>query len=211
MAEGKVKSIEKTQKATEPSTPTRAFVRQSGVGVHGGGFDVDMVMQMSGNLAVQKMFRAGAIQAKLAISQPGDPDEQQADRVAEQMVSSAPVRTIQRKCSSCAEGTTCPERKEEEKLRLKEKLDNAPRANDAVWSQIDGLRGVGQPLPPSVRGFFEPRFGRDFSQVRVHTDSAAADSAVSVTGYGLYRRAGCDVRCGRIYTRKSERAKAACP
>ena len=31
----------------------------------------------------------------------------------------------------------------------------------------------GSPLPPSVRGFFEPRFGRDFSGVRVHDDEAA--------------------------------------
>lgn len=35
----------------------------------------------------------------------------------------------------------------------------------------------GTPLSASDRGFFEPRFGHDFSRVRVHRDSAAAASA----------------------------------
>jgi Domain of unknown function (DUF4157) len=39
------------------------------------------------------------------------------------------------------------------------------------------LRSAGQPLDAGTRSFFEPRFGLDFSQVRVHTDSLAAQSA----------------------------------
>jgi hypothetical protein len=39
------------------------------------------------------------------------------------------------------------------------------------------LRSPGQPLDSSIRAFFEPRFGHDFSKVRVHTDTKAADSA----------------------------------
>src|SRR5690348_6152819 len=35
----------------------------------------------------------------------------------------------------------------------------------------------GQPLDSGIRSFMEPRFGHDFSQIRVHTGSAAADSA----------------------------------
>src|SRR2546428_63893 len=31
------------------------------------------------------------------------------------------------------------------------------------------LRSPGQPLAPGVRAFMEPRFGHDFSAVRVHT------------------------------------------
>ncbi len=41
--------------------------------------------------------------------------------------------------------------------------------------------GRGQPLPASVRAFFEPRFGHDFSNVRVHRDTSAADSAVAIS------------------------------
>jgi hypothetical protein len=40
--------------------------------------------------------------------------------------------------------------------------------------------GPGEPLPQATRGFFEPRFGHDFSRVRVHADAAAADAARAV-------------------------------
>ena len=42
------------------------------------------------------------------------------------------------------------------------------------------LSSSGQPLAASTRAFFEPRFGHNFSQVRVHTDSGADQSARSV-------------------------------
>src|ERR1700674_1762946 len=42
------------------------------------------------------------------------------------------------------------------------------------------LDSPGQPLDHKTLAFFEPRFGRDFSQVRVHTDTKAADSATAV-------------------------------
>jgi hypothetical protein len=35
----------------------------------------------------------------------------------------------------------------------------------------------GQPLSKSERAYFEPRFGVDFSQVRLHSDAQAAESA----------------------------------
>ncbi|MGI0014683.1 MAG: DUF4157 domain-containing protein [Nitrososphaera sp.] len=37
--------------------------------------------------------------------------------------------------------------------------------------------GSGQPLDRATRTFFEPRFGGDFSRIRVHTDKQAEDSA----------------------------------
>jgi hypothetical protein len=42
------------------------------------------------------------------------------------------------------------------------------------------LRSPGRPLDPATRAFMEPRFGHDFSQVRVHTDAKAAESARAV-------------------------------
>lgn len=42
------------------------------------------------------------------------------------------------------------------------------------------LRSSGQPLGTEVRAFMEPRFGHDFSRVRVHTDMRAVDSVRSV-------------------------------
>jgi len=42
------------------------------------------------------------------------------------------------------------------------------------------LNSPGQPLDRPTRAFMEPRFGHDFSQVRVHTDAKASDSAKAV-------------------------------
>lgn len=41
----------------------------------------------------------------------------------------------------------------------------------------DVLRAPGQPLSTTTRAAMEPRFGRDFSQVRVHAGARAAESA----------------------------------
>ena len=40
----------------------------------------------------------------------------------------------------------------------------------------------GSPMPPSTRDFIEPRFGHDFSRVRVHSDGKAAESAAQIKG-----------------------------
>jgi hypothetical protein len=44
----------------------------------------------------------------------------------------------------------------------------------AIAAAIDARRGAGDPLPDSTRTEMEPRLGADLSNVRVHTDSAAA-------------------------------------
>ncbi|WP_297157680.1 DUF4157 domain-containing protein, partial [Thermogemmatispora sp.] len=36
---------------------------------------------------------------------------------------------------------------------------------------------AGEPLPEAVRAYMEPRFGHDFSQVRIHADAEAAQAA----------------------------------
>lgn len=46
--------------------------------------------------------------------------------------------------------------------------------------QIKEAATGGYPLPTSVRAYFEPRFGAEFSEVRIHTDRAAAHAARAV-------------------------------
>ena len=167
--------------APELSEPTRQFSLERTAVVSQEGFGAAPAPRRAANLAVQQQFRAGVIQAKLAISQPGDPDEQEADRVADQVMSSAPVGTIHRKCEACAGGgTTCPKCEEDKKLQRRENPGHASQTTPAINSQIAALRGGGQPLPPSLRAFFEPRFGTDFSQVRVRTDYQTAEAARSI-------------------------------
>jgi len=62
---------------------------------------------------------------------------------------------------------------DEEIVQTKDNGENTPCARHDLQAQVRSLRGVGQPLPKTVRNFFEPRFGCDFSQVRVHTGPEA--------------------------------------
>lgn len=128
------------------------------------------------------------LQPKLAISQPGDPDEQEADRVAEQVMR-MPEPSVQRTCATCAAGgPPCPACEEEGSVAVSRTADGVT-VGDAPASVSSVIRSPGQPLASSARAFFEPRFGQDFSRVRVHTDGEAQQSArdVSALAYTVGR------------------------
>ena len=57
------------------------------------------------------------------------------------------------------------------------------------------LRSPGQPLDPTTRTFMESRFDADFSQVRVHTDPRAAESAQAVNALAYTVGRQCRLRC----------------
>jgi hypothetical protein len=147
-----------------------------------------------GNQAVGMLIKSGALQAKLRIGQPGDMYELEADRIAEQVMRmhepqvsketkvSIPAgnNSIQRKCPGCKKRIKIEKEEEEEKLQKKEASGSTPDVTPKLESNINAIRGGGQPLPESVRAFYEPRFGHDFSQVRVHSDAKAAEAARAV-------------------------------
>ena len=72
------------------------------------------------------------------------------------------------------------QRQEEEMLQAMSREDATPEFTNDLESQINAIKGGGQPLAESERAYFDPRFGADFSQVRLHTDSQAAESARAV-------------------------------
>ena len=51
--------------------------------------------------------------------------------------------------------------------------DGSLQTGSSIESQLNSSKGGGSPLSDEVRSFMEPRFGADFSQVRVHTGSEA--------------------------------------
>ena len=110
-----------------------------------------------------------AVQPHLEVSSPGDAFEQEADRVAADVMSDS--------LGSCHCGGTCPSCKAgHDHLQLK--AGRTGRVSAAAPPGISALtRSAGQPLDLGSRAFFEPRFGFDFSGVRVHTDNAAGDAA----------------------------------
>ena len=80
---------------------------------------------------------------------------------------------IKRKCAACgADG-------DEPCACVQGKAESSPPATLAAISDHtpSALRTGGQPLSSRDRRFFEPRFGADFSRVRIHSDAAAAEMA----------------------------------
>jgi len=174
-------------------------------------------------------FSRISIQPKLTVSQPDDPYEQEADRVADEvmrmqipesnqalMMRSLGER-IDRKCPTCedeekvqlksgnsvlqpdmeeeeeaekeedqaelidAVSQTDVEEKdeedEEEPIQMKSMLQRSSNENlrtkNDLESRLSNSKAGGSPLPDEVQSFMEPRFGANFSQVRVHTGGDA--------------------------------------
>jgi hypothetical protein len=66
----------------------------------------------------------------------------------------------------------------EEELQTKPEAGKTPAVRGNLESSINNLNDSGgQPLDTDTRGFFEPRFGRDFSSVRLHTNTQANETA----------------------------------
>jgi hypothetical protein len=105
----------------------------------------------------------------------------------------APV--VQRTCAACDHGGggLCPECEKEQREKqasgkglfgsvedamLQAKAVSGPvQAAPQLESRVNAMRGSGEPLATPLREFFEPRFGCDFSGVRLHTDAGASEMA----------------------------------
>lgn len=119
------------------------------------------------------------LQPKLTVNAPGDRYEQEADRVADRVMRT-PEPALQRSCA-CGGGAHAEE-SDDERNRVQRKTaapEGAGQA-EAPASVRETLRSSGRPLDPATRAFMEPRFGADFSGVRVHTGDRAAQSAREV-------------------------------
>jgi len=128
----------------------------------------------------------------LRISEPGDAFEREADRAADESMrgrNAAPVWSLsrmgieaplQRKCSCGGSGSDgeCEECKEKKAQQRKTAAPVPSSEKPGIVHEV--LNSPGRPLDNATRGFFEQRFGHDFSRVRIHTDGEAAASARAV-------------------------------
>jgi hypothetical protein len=175
-------------------------------------------------------------QARLTVSQPGDFYEQEADRVAQQVMGMGidANNTVQREASPQEEEENLqlkslsntitplvqreeiPEEEEEEELVQMKSLGNLAiqreeipeeeeeeeelvqaksslqrfddgglEASSDISSKLHSRQGQGTPLADDVRNFMEPRFGVDFSNVKVHTDGEAVKIARNLDAQAL--------------------------
>ena len=172
--------------------------------------------KFNGDFSQVPVHNTPRIQPKLKLGQPGDRFEQEADRVARQVVrGSHPMAAINRSpspgghnylqerlqrlelgqeieqlnpaaiapysiqalCSDCDEKVQRQEMMEEDEteeiLQAKTADGEIGTVDPNIEDKITTSRGKGQPLSESTRDFMEPRFGADFSGVKVHTDGQA--------------------------------------
>lgn len=172
-----------------------------------------------GNHVVGRLIRSGNIQTKLKIGQPGDEYEREADRVAEQVMRMPEPQNVSTDnyqiCRACPKSEENElkrqpikeedeedklqkkqiEEEDEEKLQPKENSGSNFEVDPRIENHIQSMKGGGKPLPEGERVFFEPRFGVDFSHVRVHTDTMASETAHEVNARAF--TIGHDVVFGR--------------
>ena len=128
---------------------------------------------------------------------------------------------IRRKCSCGGTCDTCKADKADEeqgKLQRKPALSRISRLGSsasrpgttapAIVHEV--LRSPGQPLDAATRDFMEPRFGQDFSTVRVHTATIAAQSAEAVDARAFTAGRDLVFGCGQYApsTREGQRLLA---
>jgi hypothetical protein len=121
------------------------------------------------------------VRPALAIGPIDDHIEREADRMASQVMNGPESRPsvthvppqLKLKCAGCAAqpGRSC------------NAADISPNEETgkhvpAIVGEV--LRSTGNSLDPDTRAFMEPRFGQDLSQVRVHIDAKAAESARTI-------------------------------
>jgi hypothetical protein len=113
------------------------------------------------------------IQTKLKLNAPGDVYEQEAERIAEQV-----IRTPEPHCV-CEGG--CPKCKNEQDGQQQSQARNI---KEHAYKEVtvppviqEVISSHGQPLDSGSKEYFESRFGHDFSHVRIHTNARAAQSA----------------------------------
>jgi len=203
--------------ALDPQGPTSPFPARGLIqrAMHVPGIltppEVLRLQRLVGNRAVTQLLpQASAgpprpvVQPRRMVGPAGDGDEQEADRVAEQVVGMpAPAgdlrpathnhAAVQRQeeeeelqAQPPAATITPPLQRqtEEEDLQAKpagaqqESPTENPLGSFAVSSGVESVlaagKGNGRPLPHEVRAFMEPRLGVDLSGVRVHADGEAA-------------------------------------
>jgi len=138
-------------------------------------------------------FAKNPIQPKLKISQPGDLYEQEADRIADQVMGVSPPDPlvpitatkegqISCKCNACELKHEEKENKHLLKISRKPSIVSNIEATEDVTNEIRSVRSSGySSLDLGTKEFMKSQFGYDFSNVRIHTGDLAERSAQSVS------------------------------
>lgn len=152
--------------------------------------DILALQHAAGNRAVGHLLQSDSehqalIQTKLSVGQPGERSEQEADRVATQLMRRPEAEAFEGTAVSAQIpgahiGRLHPEGTQQQR-RDQTVSDPSSEVMPALEADLNASRsGDGQPLPDTVRASFEVRFGHDFRDVRLHSDSPAQHLAAEL-------------------------------
>lgn len=132
-------------------------------------------------------------QPKLTIGPRDDIYEREADAVADLVMrkSDGEKATIQPKISPLIVQRLCPECEDEENAQRKEEDSSKGTVYEVPRIVTETLQSRGNPMDSVTRSLMENRFGYDFSQVKIHTDEVAANSADAINA--LAYTSGTDI------------------
>jgi hypothetical protein len=147
------------------------------------GHPILQLQRVVGNQAVQRVVRAAsgrfahdaggipvesplvkAAQAPRKLQVPGVEYEREADQISERVMAVTEPRRADASAS----------------IATRRVGSHANDLHEAPAAVTEVVRGAGEPLLADTRAFMEPRFGHDFSRVRVHRDAKAARAADAV-------------------------------
>jgi len=151
-----------------------------------------------GNLMVSPTTTS-VIQPKLTIGEPGDKYEQEADRVAAEVVQRINTpESVSPKQQETVQRVDIPDEDElmmKPLVHRKEEIDGGD-ASTELESSINSAKGGGQSLDANLQRSIGEAMGADFSRVRVHTDTRADALNKSIqakaftTGQDIFFRQG---------------------
>lgn len=124
-------------------------------------------------------IRIHADEQRVEVSSPEGPHEREAEHVAEKLVGARAVTPGVSRLPA-RPGAASPNRA------------GAAEHGDTVLPEVETARGGGQPLPSSLRNYFEPRLKHDLGNVRIHADeqsarlSRALDAAAFTRGNDIF-------------------------
>ncbi|MFO0699076.1 MAG: DUF4157 domain-containing protein [Nitrospira sp.] len=143
---------------------------------------------MGGGQCEECAKKRSGLQRKLVIGASNDPLEQEADRIAEQVMAAPALSHV----------NTAPPRIQRFTAQATGQMDTAPASVERV------LASPGRPLEPTLRQDMEQRFGHDFSRIRVHTGADAEQSVRDVSAYAYTVGHNIVFGAGRFESRTSQ-------
>jgi hypothetical protein len=141
-----------------------------------------------GNQVVEGMVRSGTLHTKLIIGQPGDKYEQEADRIADDVM-------LKSEASHSAHNQMIPGEekvKDDKQVQMIGILTTDQETHNSVLHHAEEAISAastsnGQPLPANLHSKFEQALGVDLGSVRIHTDpqSEKANEAINSKAYTI--------------------------